>query len=304
MTEPAVPDSQKEEVRHRLTARHGSPHFFHGSNKPFRSTGKCRWTALLLLWSMAFSGCMIPRGQYETLRSKNQAITDKYEALKTSYKMLQEHSRKVEDRLCEAESERTRLQSRVGFDRQQLADTRETNELLEDQLGLLVRGDSSQLVSHLASSNLPLREAELQEDGSVTKLENDILFRPGSDQMRPEAEPILSRLVRKLKSPEGQDLRVLLVGHTDDQKIVAPDSRTRYGNNFRLSTARANVVGEYLRRHGIGEDRIGLAGFGGHQPIAANTTEHERRRNRRVEIFLCHRRVPVLGWTETIPQLY
>lgn len=249
------------------------------------------------------SGCMVPRGQYETLRSRNLAVTDKYEALKKSYRMLQEHSRGLEDRLCETETQLDRLESRVGFDQQELADRQEANALLEEQIEGLISNNADRSIVSAGSRSSPLRGDSFQ-NGPVEKLGNDILFQPGSDRMRPGAEQILAQLARKLNSPEGKDLRVLLVGHTDAQKIVNPEARNRYRNNFRLSTARANLVAEFLRKQGIEKERIGIAGFGGHQPIASNSTEQQRSRNRRVEVFLCGRRVPVLGWTETIPQLY
>jgi flagellar motor protein MotB len=47
-----------------------------------------------------------------------------------------------------------------------------------------------------------------------------------------------------------------------------------------------------------------VIGAGPHQPIAPNTSEENRRKNRRVELFVTAPEVPVIGWTETVPSLY
>ena len=47
-----------------------------------------------------------------------------------------------------------------------------------------------------------------------------------------------------------------------------------------------------------------MAGFGSHQPLAPNVSAADRRKNRRVEIFVMAPEVPIVGWTETTPTLY
>jgi phosphoribosylformimino-5-aminoimidazole carboxamide ribonucleotide (ProFAR) isomerase len=70
-----------------------------------------------------------------------------------------------------------------------------------------------------------------------------------------------------------------------------------------LSTARALAVAEFLKQSGLPERQIGVSGFGGHQPIATNSTPEDRRRNRRVEIFVLPPEAPIVGWTETTTRI-
>ena len=107
-----------------------------------------------------------------------------------------------------------------------------------------------------------------------------------------------------LQSPEGRDLRVVVVGHTDDKLIAKKPAREKYSDNFRLSTSRAHAVADSLRELGLPHERVIVIGVGPHQPIAPNTSEENRRKNRRVELFVTAPNVPVIGWTETIPSLY
>ena len=80
--------------------------------------------------------------------------------------------------------------------------------------------------------------------------------------------------------------------------------RERFASNFHLSTARALAVADQLRRQGLSERRIGVAGFGPHQPVAPTPQPGHRQKNRRVEIFVMAPDVPVVGWTDSGSSVY
>ena len=103
---------------------------------------------------------------------------------------------------------------------------------------------------------------------------------------------------------KARDLKLMVVGHTDALKIARREVRERFADNFSLSTARALAVADYLKKAGVPEQRIGVSGFGAHEPIASNATVEDRRRNRRVEIFVLPPEAPIVGWTETTTSLY
>jgi len=69
-----------------------------------------------------------------------------------------------------------------------------------------------------------------------------------------------------------------VAGHTDN----VGDPRL----NLALSENRAKVVSNYLMRRGIADDRLIATGYGGTRPIADNSTEGGRSKNRRVEITI------------------
>ena len=59
-----------------------------------------------------------------------------------------------------------------------------------------------------------------------------------------------------------------------------------------------------MKRAGLPEQRMAVAGFGASQPIAPNATAQDRQKNRRVEILVMAPDVPVVGWSDSTPSVY
>ncbi|MFD1144779.1 OmpA family protein [Larkinella insperata] len=105
---------------------------------------------------------------------------------------------------------------------------------------------------------------------------NRVYFDQSSYMLRPESYTQLNQLVALLKSRP--DVRIEISGHTDN----VGDPRL----NLALSENRARVIMSYLVANGIAENRLRSKGYGQTQPIAANDTEENKRKNRRVEVRL------------------
>lgn len=105
---------------------------------------------------------------------------------------------------------------------------------------------------------------------------SDVLFDHNSPALKKDFTSQLDTLIDILQ--KNQSLQVMIVGHTDNT------GREAY--NIRLSTSRAEAVGLYLIDKGIEQSRIRFEGRGSSQPIADNTSEESRSKNRRVEIIL------------------
>ena len=66
-----------------------------------------------------------------------------------------------------------------------------------------------------------------------------------------------------------------------------PISRTNIRNNWDLSALRASSVVQVLQnRFGVDPSRLSAAGRGEYRPIADNSTDSGRQRNRRTEIII------------------
>jgi len=71
------------------------------------------------------------------------------------------------------------------------------------------------------------------------------------------------------------DALIEISGHTDS---VGSDD-----TNLQLSRRRAEAVSDYLKRAGVGAERMTAVGYGKTRPIASNDSEEGRARNRRIE---------------------
>jgi chemotaxis protein MotB len=138
----------------------------------------------------------------------------------------------------------------------------------------------------------------------ISKLDTDVLFDSGDASLKPNADKMLREFADVFQAPEASQLKIMVVGHTDSQGIKGREVRSKYPDNWHLSAGRALSVADRLRKAGIPESRMGVAGFGQHQPLAANDTTESRQRNRRVEIFVVGPETPVVGWTETHGSVY
>ncbi len=153
---------------------------------------------------------------------------------------------------------------------------------------------------------LSRRHPSLQFDPEtgVSKLDTDILFDSGEAVLKPGAGRLLDDLVRVLRSPAAGNLKIMVAGHTDNQLVADRAVREKYPNNFHLSAARALAVADRLKRAGLPEQRMAVAGFGPCQPIASNASSQGRQQNRRVELFIMAPDVPLVGWSESTPSVY
>lgn len=119
---------------------------------------------------------------------------------------------------------------------------------------------------------------------------SDVLFDPGSAELKPNALPQLDKLAAALKDVQGKippDIPwVMRVdGHTDIRPISTPE----FPSNWELSSARAISVVRYLMSQGIAPEHLVAAGFGEFQPIDTGTSEAALAKNRRIELKLTER---------------
>ncbi|MDD2828549.1 MAG: flagellar motor protein MotB [Sulfuricurvum sp.] len=120
-------------------------------------------------------------------------------------------------------------------------------------------------------------------DGVLLKLPATITFR-GSNATLDDEE--MHRFVKRVADiiktlPPTVDISVR--GYTDNQTLPAGSA---YRDNLELSSARASTVVRELVQDGVPPERLSSAGFGAGKPLASNTTEANRAKNRRVEFYM------------------
>jgi chemotaxis protein MotB len=135
----------------------------------------------------------------------------------------------------------------------------------------------------------------------LSRFRTDILFDLGSDAIRPEAEPIIKEFASSVISGAARGQKILIVGHTDDQNIVRPDTAVKHPTNWHLSTDRADAVILKLLQLGVEPDRIAAMGYSEFHPLERGAAETSRQRNRRVELFVVPNDAATAMWDPVGP---
>jgi outer membrane protein OmpA-like peptidoglycan-associated protein len=85
---------------------------------------------------------------------------------------------------------------------------------------------------------------------------------------------VVTQIAEALK--KDNSLQISIEGHTDNSGNAE--------HNKKLSDARANSVLNALVTDGIDKARLTAKGFGAEKPLAANDSEENKAKNRRVEL--------------------
>ena len=113
---------------------------------------------------------------------------------------------------------------------------------------------------------------EIEKTGHVAVY--GILFDTGKATLQPASDEPLNEVLKLLQQDDS--LKVVIEGHTDNVGAAA--------TNQALSEKRAQAVRDWLVAKGIAANRLTAKGYGATKPLADNSTEEGRAKNRRVEL--------------------
>ncbi len=118
--------------------------------------------------------------------------------------------------------------------------------------------------------NIPLIPIEV----NASVVLKNVFFDVNKAELKPESMIELDKVVQLLK--ENPTIKIEIDGHTDNVGKPA--------DNLTLSNNRAKAVINYFLYKGITADRLSSKGFGETKPVADNTSEQGRAKNRRTEL--------------------
>jgi len=245
--------------------------------------------------------------------------TKKYQQLQSSYNQLDSNTRNLNGKYLLSERNVAVLTNRVASLEEQLASEKANSKSLQDALNKALNASSqgnvnvSKLVDEINSSNKYIqqlintknksdslnlvltnnltRSLSQQEtkdvDVQVLKgvvyisLSDNMLYKSGSYEISDKSGETLSKIAKIIKDYSTYD--VLIEGNTDNVPITQKNIR----NNWDLSTLRASSVVQALQKtYGVDPKRLTAGGRGEYNPIADNSTEAGKIKNRRTQIII------------------
>lgn len=223
---------------------------------------------------------------------------------------MAEHTKVMDDLVvCGRSRDESVLQAKACTN--QLKDQAESNDALKKYTGTLEK-DNQVLQAKVSELTSKAEKAEQLEKATQTyqdlqkKLEREIqdgqiqltemknrltmtmvdkiLFSSGSADVSKDGKRVLDKVITILK--DITDKRIQVEGHTDNVRIYS-SIKTKYPTNWELSVARATQVVRYLQEDGgLDPKRLSATGYSEYQPLAANDSDENKAKNRRIEIVL------------------
>ncbi|WP_166827763.1 OmpA family protein [Thalassoroseus pseudoceratinae] len=239
----------------------------------------------------------------QQLAQQNAGLQAHAASLQNNMASLQTQVSQKDQELADSLAQLQNVQGQLQTAEQRVANFRSTQEELERRMVQLI-SESKRLPSPLSDEaskrfeELARKYPNFEFDPltGVSKFHSDILFSSGSAQIKRTAAPLLKEFAEIMNEPTAERLHILIVGHTDDKPIAKAGTRQEHPTNGHLSTNRGHSVRMALKQAGLQDGRMGVAGYGKHQPLVANVDEDNRQVNRRVEIFVLAPDAVVAGW--------
>ena len=156
-----------------------------------------------------------------------------------------------------------------------------------DKIGAMPK-DEVQRLSFLAATiedmlsdyvDQDLVDVTFTEDRVIVNMKDKMLFPSASAHLSRVAVTALRSISRVLQTVPNQ---IQVEGNTDNRPI----NNEEFASNWELSAARAASVVHLMSRMGIKPQRLSAVGYAEHRPVADNSTEAGRAKNRRVSLVI------------------
>ncbi|MCH2138864.1 MAG: OmpA family protein [Phycisphaerales bacterium] len=242
----------------------------------------------VLLGSVGMTGC-VPQDKYDSLLQANRSMVEQLTSVNEERSTLMAQIKSRDAQLTQARSEINRLQSEYALLGGEFETLNANNEALAIRLAQM---QPTALPADVEAEMVALAQAHpdlltFDPDTGMIRLSSDLTFGSGSHELKKGASEVISTVAGILNDGDLANFQVLVVGHTDNVPLAR--SKTKYGNNVRLSAYRADSVREAMVGAGMAKDRFRIAGDGPFNPIVPNEAKGGTQANRRVEIFLVSR---------------
>lgn len=228
-------------------------------------------TMLLALFMIMFATSHMGENK---IKDVNQSI-EKVFTQKTISETTQEN---VEEKSEDKNKQINVKNNETKTDKPQIFES-STNSILDGGNGILEASKVMEQIKEDINTETSIKVLKTNK-GVIIRLNDTMLFDPGSDIIKAEAIATLEKIadsVAKFQNP------IVIEGHTDSTPIMT----NRFPSNWELSTARAtNIIKYLIQQKKFPPSRLSAVGYGEYMPIEDNNTPQGRAKNRRVDIIV------------------
>ena len=258
--------------------------------------------------ALLMTGCVSKKqyadmqAKYQTLQSENASLQRDLNDKQVSLAECNSNSKSLAERLADEQARNKEMreaysqlqnsyQSNVQAGNVNISklvdEINASNKFIKQLVDAKSKSDSlNQALTNKLTRSLS-REEMNDVDVQVLKgvvyisLADNMLYKSGSYEIGDRAGETLSKIAKIIS--DCKDYDVLVEGNTDNVPIKQKNIR----NNWDLSTLRASSVVQALQNeYGVDPKRLTAAGRGEYNPVANNSTEKGKQRNRRTQIII------------------
>lgn len=258
--------------------------------------------------ALVMTGCVSKKqyadmqAKYQTLQSENASLQRDLNDKQVSLAECNSNSKSLAERLADEQARNKEMreaysqlqnsyQSNVQAGNVNISklvdEINASNKFIKQLVDAKSKSDSlNQALTNKLTRSLS-REEMNDVDVQVLKgvvyisLADNMLYKSGSYEIGDRAGETLSKIAKIIS--DYKDYDVLVEGNTDNVPIKQKNIR----NNWDLSTLRASSVVQALQNeYGVDPKRLTAAGRGEYNPVANNSTEKGKQRNRRTQIII------------------
>jgi chemotaxis protein MotB len=238
------------------------------------------------------------QASYDSLQAKNNDLNKQYQDGQQGLAGTTSRVKSLEEQLATERANITSLQaaldkclnssSQGNVNISKLVDEiNASNKYIQHLVNVKNQSDSLNLVLTNNLTRSLSREEMSDVDVKVLKgvvyisLSDNMLYKSGSYNISDQAGQTLTKIAKIIKDYNNYD--VLIEGNTDAVPVTMPNIR----NNWDLSALRASSVVQALQTtYGVDPKRLTAGGRGEYNPVADNTTEQGKAKNRRTQIII------------------
>ena len=242
------------------------------------------------------------QGNYDKLQTEHANLQRDYNDAQVKLASASSDSRSLAERLAEEQKRNRELQEAYSqlqrsyqsnvqagnVNISKLVDEiNASNKFIKQLVEAKTKSDSlnqaltNKLTRSLTRSEMNDVDVQVLKGVVYISLADNMLYKSGSYEIGDRAGETLSKIAKIIT--DYKDYDVLVEGNTDN----VPISQKNIRNNWDLSALRASSVVQALQNnYGVDPKRLTAAGRGEYNPVASNSNEVGKQRNRRTQIII------------------